>query len=97
MKTIIDGTEILSGEILDALALGDPVGLIDDLTALVMMNQRSFAGIIPHVVIEEAGDDELRITDHPVEVGAGEGEPARRGAGCSDAGCARRASPRADH
>ena len=70
MKTIIDGTEILSGQILDAIALGDPVGLIDDLSALVMMNQRSFAGIIPHVVIEEAGDDELRITDHPVEVGA---------------------------
>lgn len=70
MKTIIDANTILSGQILDAIAAGDPVGLIDEIGPLLFSTQRSFAGIIPHIVLEEAADDELRITDHPVEIGA---------------------------
>ena len=70
MKTIIDGTAILAGDILAAIEAGDPVSLIDEVGPLLISTQRSFAGIIPHVVLEEAGDDELRITDHPVEIGA---------------------------
>lgn len=47
-----------------ALVLG---GIISD---LLFRNGRGIAGIVPNVIVQEQGDDELQITDHPVESGA---------------------------
>jgi hypothetical protein len=44
--------------------------LVDGSYALITSNKRNIGGIIPNVVIEEVGTDILRISDHPVEVGA---------------------------
>ncbi len=70
MNTIIDGTLLTAEALYAASIAGGPFGLVDDVSALLQFNQRSFAGIIPNVVLEEEGGDELRITEHPVEVGA---------------------------
>ena len=70
IQTIIDGTALLAGSILDGLNAASSLGLIDDVGALIQFNQRQFAGIVPDVVIEEIGNDQLRITAHPVEIGA---------------------------
>ena len=69
MTTIIGDAFITVDSILGALG-ANAVNLIDDTFALISFNQRSFSGIIPNVVIEEIGSDQLRITDHPVEIGA---------------------------
>ncbi len=70
IQTIIDGTALLAGSIVDGLNVASSLGLIDDVGALIQFTQRQFAGIVPDVVIEEIGNDQLRITDHPVEIGA---------------------------
>jgi hypothetical protein len=44
--------------------------LVDGNYALITSNQRDIGGVIPNVVVEEVGTDILRITDHPVEIGA---------------------------
>jgi len=44
--------------------------LIDGSYALITTSARNIGGLIPNVVIEEVGSDVLRVTDHPVEVGA---------------------------
>jgi hypothetical protein len=46
------------------------MSLIDGNYALFGSNFRSIGGIVPDVTIEEIGTDVLRISDHPVEVGA---------------------------
>jgi len=44
--------------------------LIDGAYALITTGDRSIGGIIPDIVIEETGNDVLKVTDHPVEIGA---------------------------
>ena len=44
--------------------------LIDGQYALITTASRSIGMIIPNVTLEEAHTDVLRVTDHPVEVGA---------------------------
>lgn len=44
--------------------------LIDGAYALITSGDRNIGGIIPDIVIEETGTDILKITDHPVEIGA---------------------------
>lgn len=44
--------------------------LIDGAYALITSVDRNIGGIIPDIVIEETGTDILKITDHPVEIGA---------------------------
>lgn len=46
------------------------MALVDGAYALFFNSQRTIGGIIPDVTIEEIGTDVLRVTDHPVEVGA---------------------------
>lgn len=44
--------------------------LIDGSYALITQSSRAIGEIIPDITIEEVSTDTLRITDHPVEVGA---------------------------
>lgn len=46
------------------------MALIDGSYALITGPTRAIGAIIPDVTIEETGVDQLRVTDHPVEVGA---------------------------
>jgi len=46
------------------------MALVDGTYALITSPIRSIGGIIPNVTIEEVGTDVLRVSDHPVEVGA---------------------------
>lgn len=44
--------------------------LTDSNYALITQSKRKISNLIPNVVIEEIATDTLRVTDHPVEVGA---------------------------
>lgn len=44
--------------------------LIDGNYALITQSKRKISNLIPDVVVEEIATDTLRVTDHPVEMGA---------------------------
>jgi hypothetical protein len=46
------------------------MALLDDNYALIYSNTRAIGDIIPDVVVEEIGNDDLFVTLHPVEKGA---------------------------
>jgi hypothetical protein len=51
-------------------ALGPLItGAVSELETVLLVNRRSIAGIFPDVVISERHDDQLTISDHPVEAG----------------------------
>ena len=45
--------------------IGDLIGNV----ALIQSGQRDIGGLYPHIVLEEVHNDELQITQHPVETG----------------------------
>lgn len=46
------------------------MSLLSEVSDVLFGSSRGLEGMIPNVVIEEGHDDELVITDHPVEAGA---------------------------
>lgn len=53
-----------------SLGIGGAFDLIDDVYALIFSPTRAIGTIIPGIVVEEVHQDEMLITDHPVERGA---------------------------
>ena len=44
--------------------------IADQFQSVLLRPRRAIGTIVPHVVVEEAGSDELELTQHPVEAGA---------------------------
>ena len=45
-------------------------GVLSDIGSILFSANRSIGGIIPDLVVREQGNDDLEITQHPVETGA---------------------------
>lgn len=65
------GVKDVSSELTEQILNGDFAPLGDVPTPLVEVRPvRSIAGLVAHIVVEEQHEDELTITDHPVDIGA---------------------------
>lgn len=58
------------GDLLTGAVAGLAVGAVSNLVSALLMSGRSIGGVIPDVTIEERHEDELEITEQPVEQGA---------------------------